>query len=156
MSATDVRPASTEPAGRDQRRTAVIASLLELAVLLEQNPDLPLPWQLDSGTLDIHLMRSDDPRGELARIVRMLPGEVRKEVWGDKTPYFTAHAKVGSIRLDVTTYRDQVCERVVTGTREVTETVPDPHVVVPLVEVTKTVEDVEWVCGPLMAPAVER
>ncbi|HET6291734.1 MAG TPA: hypothetical protein VFG33_00115, partial [Kribbella sp.] len=60
----------------------------------------------------------------------------------------------GVIEVHVGAYRDQVCERVVTGTREVTKTVPDPSVVVPDVEVTETVEDVEWICGPLLAKAV--
>jgi heme-binding NEAT domain protein len=57
--------------------------------------------------------------------------------------------------------REEICERIVTGTREVTVEVPDPEqlAAVPTVSVTKTVEDVEWICRPLLddattAPAV--
>ena len=50
--------------------------------------------------------------------------------------------------LEVWTNRANVCERVVTGTRTITETVRDPALVdaVPLVEVTREEEIVEWVC----------
>lgn len=54
----------------------------------------------------------------------------------------------GPIKVVVYTARENVCRKVVTGTREVTSTVRDPELLeqVPLVEVTETVEDVEWVC----------
>ncbi len=45
--------------------------------------------------------------------------------------------------------RAKVCERVVTGTREVTEEVPDPDA--PKVTVTRVVEDVEWRCSSILA-----
>jgi hypothetical protein len=153
MSVTEDTAVSVDPT-----RTEKVAALFELALLLEQNPDLPVPFELTSGShLNIMLMSSKDPKGDLARCIRILPGPIQKRVWGSESnSYFDAIAKVGSIEIHVGAYRDQVCERVVTGTREVTETVPDPTVRVPLVEVTKTVEDVEWVCGSLMAPpAVE-
>jgi hypothetical protein len=61
---------------------------------------------------------------------------------------------VHGLKVKVTTYRDAVCERVVTGTREVTREVRDPDALaaVPTTTVTETVEDVEWVCAPLTAP----
>ncbi len=45
-----------------------------------------------------------------------------------------------------------MCKKVVT-TETVTRTVPDPAVLatVPMVEVTQDVENVEWVCEPLLA-----
>lgn len=151
---------STE-AGIDPQRTRTVAALFELALLLEQHPEIPIPYQLTKSTsLTIHLLSSQDPRGELARIVRLLPGPVEKSVSGghDGFPsYFDATATIGdAIRVTVTAFRDDVCERVVTGTREVTKTIPDPAVDVPTIEVTETVEDVEWVCGPLMRGQVER
>lgn len=59
----------------------------------------------------------------------------------------------GPIRLRVYGARDGVCERVVVGTHDVTEDVPDPALMelVPLVSVTRCVEDVEWRCPPLLA-----
>lgn len=60
----------------------------------------------------------------------------------------------GGLDLHVYAPREQVCVRRVVGTREVTEEVPDPDAVaaLPTVTVTKTVEDVEWDCSPLLAP----
>ncbi len=61
--------------------------------------------------------------------------------------------RFGALAVVASVPREEVCERVVTGTREVTESVPDPEAMkeVPIVEVTKTVEDVEWRCRPLLA-----
>jgi hypothetical protein len=56
-----------------------------------------------------------------------------------------------AIRLKCYADRELVCTKRVIGTRKVTEKVPDPDA--PLVTVTRTVEDVEWVCGSLLASA---
>ncbi len=53
--------------------------------------------------------------------------------------------------MKVVANREEVCERVVVGARQVTETIPDPSVTVPTVEITKTVEDVEWRCTSILA-----
>lgn len=70
-------------------------------------------------------------------------------------PEGTAYADVGEVVAIAS--RHEVCERVVIGEREVTESVPDPEAMrgVPLVEVTRKVEDVEWVCHPIMGDAGE-
>jgi hypothetical protein len=63
----------------------------------------------------------------------------------------------GPIKLHMYGARDEVCERVVVGTREVTEEVPDPDALaaIPTVTVTRTVEDVEWRCNSILgAPPV--
>jgi hypothetical protein len=61
--------------------------------------------------------------------------------------------------IDIEVYgkRAEVCERVVVGTEEVEEEVPDPEALaaVPRVKVTKTVEQVKWVCSPLLAAGGE-
>lgn len=59
----------------------------------------------------------------------------------------------GAIKLRALIDRVEVCDRVVTGVREVVEEVPDPEALaaVPTVSVTKTVEDVSWVCRPILA-----
>lgn len=158
MSTQDVAVGTERTIASDSRRTKTIAALFELALLLEQNPDLPIPFELTDSHLNIHLMSAANPREQMAAIARMLPGPLEKDVWGHgENHYFDLKAKIGgTIDLHVGAYRDQVCERVVTGTREVTKTVPDPAVVVPQVEVTETVEDVEWVCTPLLAGSAEQ
>jgi hypothetical protein len=44
----------------------------------------------------------------------------------------------------------------VTGTYEVTEEVPDPDADVPMVTVTRTVENVEWDCHPVLAAGIHQ
>lgn len=140
-------------------RTDYINGLRELADLLEQHDDLPLPSTGTSkyNAIDWHLFGGDiaddlEKQKDLARvIVRALPGQAEKWETGE---LFRFHGRVGGLVWQVLVERDAVCERVVT-TREVTEMVPDPSVSVPLIEITKTVEDVEWECGSLLAdPAV--
>lgn len=67
--------------------------------------------------------------------------------------YAGIDVQLGRASLHVYVEREELCERVVTGVREVTEEVPDPEALaaVPKVAVTKTVEDVEWVCRPILA-----
>jgi hypothetical protein len=64
----------------------------------------------------------------------------------------------GAIGLHVYARRDQVCERVVTGTETVTRTVKDPAALaeVPEVEVTEEVEIVKWECKPLLASTSDK
>lgn len=149
---TEVSIVQTDPA--DPARTEKIGALFELALLVEQHPEIPLPFELSHG-LGVNFFSGDHDRdrAELLVAARAVPGEAKKRVWGGDgdTAYFTLDCTVGSIPLTFTAYRNAVCERVVTGTREVTETVPDPEALeaVPTIEVTKTVEDIEWVCAPL-------
>lgn len=59
---------------------------------------------------------------------------------------------IGALRVTVLSWREDVCERVVVATREITELVPDPDATVPpLVERTRTEEVVEWRCAPLLS-----
>lgn len=79
--------------------------------------------------------------------------KVVKDYSGDQ--YAGVDLHFGPVYLSVYAPRGEVCERVVVGTREVTEEVPDPDALaaVPRVTVTKTVEDVQWVCKPLLGDA---
>lgn len=60
--------------------------------------------------------------------------------------YATAVRRFGSIKVQVTIARNEVCERVVTGTRQVQ--VPDPEVVAAAPLVTVDEDIVEWRCPP--------
>lgn len=67
--------------------------------------------------------------------------------------YGGAELHFGPVSLYVYSTRDQVCERVVTGTREVVEEVQDPEALaaVPTITQTRTEDIVEWVCRPILA-----
>lgn len=138
-------------------RADYIAGLRALADLLEQHDELPLPTHGSESPLAwwIWPHAVEDPKATLATLVRLIPGAKSKSVGEGSAgnSWFTVTAQLHGLTIDINTYRNQVCNRVVIGTREVTEEVPDPDAVaaVPTVTVTKTVEDVEWVCEPLLA-----
>lgn len=129
-------------------RAEYIAGLRAIADALEADENLPLPFEgnTSSGTVFC------ETREEIAAWSRVMTGEKRKHIDEDSRLYgFKLNGQVHGYTLDLRIDRNEVCRRVVTGTREVTETVPDPDVEVPTVEVTRTVENVEWVCEPLLA-----
>ncbi len=133
------------------RRTAYIAGLRQLAELLETHPDIPTPYTGGAGTpLSIFC----DDKEQIAALARAFPGRMDKRVDESSPTYgFELHGSLAGLKIVAYVHRYEVCTRVVTGTREVTTSVPDPSVVVPMVEVTETVEDVEWKCEPLLAGA---
>lgn len=135
----------------DETRAAAISGLRKLADLLEAHSELPLPYHgFDSYVpLTIYMLGSDRPA--FVDAVRALPGKANKRVDNDT---YRVSVKLDGLEVEVAAYRDDVCERVVTGTREVKKMIPDPNVVVPVVEVTEVVEDVEWVCSPLLREPV--
>jgi len=138
-------------------RADYIAGLRALADLLEQHDELPLPSHGASQPLDWWIWEHEveDAKAVMATIVRLLPG-AKSKVVGESgaSSWFTVEAKLHGLRINVNARRNTVCRRVVKGVREVTKEVADPEALaaVPTVTVTETVEDVEWVCEPLLAP----
>ena len=135
------------------KRAEYTKGLRALADLLDANPDLELPYTGSGSEILIIPDRDGDQKAQIAAWARALPGEKSKGVRGDA---FDLYGSLHGLKLLVIVQRDQVCRRVVTGTREVTEQVPDPDALaaVPTVTVTKTVEDVEWVCEPILSEQV--
>ncbi len=93
-----------------------------------------------------HYEGEADQKRAMQDITRILGGKWAKDGDGDM---FELERHLGGILLLVTASRTAVCERVVTGTRQVT---------VPAVEASpervETVEAVEWVCGSVLAEVV--
>lgn len=137
----------------DPKRAAYTQGLREIADWLDAHPEVPMPHLSSTQTgkwedvLSIFLV-SGDQRAALATIARAM-GEFEKVADGED---FRVVRRFGSIAVVAQADRDEVCERVVTATREETVEVPDPEALaaVPKVSVTRTVEDVEWVCSPLL------
>jgi len=127
------------------------AGLRAMADMLDAHPELAEAMRY-STYLNVGLAFAEDKRAALAAWIRAAKAHgatVKKS--GDK--YVTVELRWGRIGFDVFASREQVCERVVTGTETVTTSVPDPDALaaVPTVEVTETVETVEWRCTPLLA-----
>jgi|GEM_PF-2367033 len=138
-------------------RTSYTQGLRALADLIDNHPDLPLPYTGSGAAAPITfyvLNKTEDPKGTLAKIARLLPGSVGKNV-SMTGEYFSITGTLAGLHIDATAYRKAVCERVVTGTHEVTVPAIPAMPAMPARpatgEITTTVEDVEWICGPLLA-----
>lgn len=143
----------------ETERAAYTRGLREIADWLDANPEIQLPYLdstisgKDQPTLNILLgwWSGKDQREQMATIGRAM-GKFDKYARPDGDRFAISRV-FGSIALTVTADRDEVCERIVVGTREVTEEVPDPEAVaaLPKVSVTKVVEDVRWECRSILA-----
>jgi hypothetical protein len=135
----------------DNKRGEYTKGLRALADLLDNNPELILPYDGSNDRYGLlSVIPGDDSAEQLAAWAKALPGLKKKQVSGE---YLYLTGALHGLHLQVIGQRDQVCRRVVTGTREVTRTVPDPNA--PTVTVTETVEDIEWVCEPILDGARE-
>lgn len=133
------------------RAAEMAAGLRALADMIQAHPEVvddlryPLNW----------MMTSVDGRTEVSRLARAgaKSGAAVKKHGTDR--FAGVDIAFGPVNLRVYADREEVCERVVTGTREVTKEVPDPEALaaVPTVTVTEVVEDVEWRCASFLAPA---
>ncbi len=143
----------TIPVPLDERQR-YLALLADLRTLLDEHPEVPYPWvNASAGVSLMFCVFSDDALGVIAMLRRLIGGK-----W-DKSPdengkYFNVTGRWHGFEVVISARREVVCRKVVTGTREVTTKVKDPEALakVPMVEITETVTDYEWVCSPLLAP----
>lgn len=156
-------PTAVDDAERDQALADKIADgLTALADFVRANPHLAVHMKYTGLThhVGISVSIADDPRDAVAAFARALNRAgypVTKKPFGTGDSLFGISADIGEtgFGLDVWADRNEVCERVVTGTETVVKEVPDPELLaaVPTVKVVETVETVEWHCGSLLAPA---
>lgn len=135
---------------------ALAAGLRSLADMIQANPEIADEFAWALNNIAIPIGRRPDEKAVLAAVVRAASragATITKGAYGTKDQLFGAKVKLGAVSFDVWGDRDQVCERVVTGTREVTKEVLDPGALaaVPKVTVTEVVEEVEWRCTSLLA-----
>lgn len=128
-------------------RGEYIAGLRALADLMDVNPALvgDVDGQREIRPFQVFV----DTKAEAAAWARALADVTKTPARGSDNMLIEGMA--GPLFVRVWVARDEVCTRVVTGTREVVKTVPAPDA--PTVEITETVEDVTWVCEPLLAEA---
>ena len=134
-------------------RAEYIAGLRALAAILEDHPELPLPYHgTGSELLWIEHGDREAARSKAQAFARLIPGQVTKTV-RDKDGAFDLIGRVHGVGVQMILNRDAVCTRRVVAVREVTKQVPDPDALaaVPTVTVVEAVEDVEWDCGPILA-----
>lgn len=63
--------------------------------------------------------------------------------------YMRVHGYLGQLPITISSDRNLVCTKVVTGTETVTREIPDPDA--PKITVTEEQEIVEWECPPLLS-----
>lgn len=137
-------------------RSAYTAGLRALADILEANPNVRLPYEgtmsaLSWGVYGTHVPEGAEIPVALADLARVLIPGIRTKTIDDT--YYRLEGNLHGLKVEVWGFRDAVCTRRVTGTREVVEEVPDPDALaaVPTVTVTRTEDVVEWTCEPLLA-----
>jgi hypothetical protein len=133
-----------------------VAGLRALADLIEANPELAEHTRYAFGNLNAFAPHDDAVAvlAAAARAGKAAGHRVTKSYdayscvaihLADEAEPFTG----GAVVLEFNAPRELVCERIVTGTREVTETVPDPDA--PKITRTRVEDVVEWRCAPLLA-----
>lgn len=135
-----------------ERAAAQAAGLRQLADMIEAHPEIDAYYLRSKAVHNALTVWLPDDAEDLAAIARAAlahGAKVDKDI-GDQL--YTVVVSFGPIRARAMAMRDQVCERVVVGTEEVTETVKDPDALakVPEIEVTEEREIIEWRCTPLL------
>lgn len=145
------RESTTEPTMAQQQADGLRA----LAAFIEANPQFAdmFDTTFSYSGINAHISRFEDKAavmGEVARVAVRAGATVDKKI---NDQWHNLVVRFGAVKFEVLAYREEVCERVVVGTETVTKRVPDPARLaeVPEVEVTETVERVEWRCTPLLA-----
>lgn len=128
-----------DPRADDSRREW-IDQLRAVADFLETHPD----WQIPGLGVRVAAVHYEPLHGDakqfVARHTRML-GTAEK---GTRDDYFDVRRAFGPHEVVVVAKRDDICERVVLGTKTVEVKVPPPGV--EMLTETREVEVVEWVC----------
>lgn len=122
----------------------LIARLRELADFLEAHPELPECYSTPIFDLSVY---GEDAKEQLAHFAKVA-GRVEKSA---TYRTFYLRKSFGPIRLDMNAMREQVCERVLVGTKvEPEHFIPaQPETFVPAQEVPIY----EWRCGSILAVA---
>lgn len=132
-------------------RAAVAAGYRRLADLIESE-QAPIPINPQVSLFLSHGAVPIDEQPVAAReLMRALGGGKYAKDTSSSGGDLILRGMCGGLPVDIWVTRDAVCERVVTGTREVVETVPVGEDTRPVETITRTEDVVEWVCSPLLA-----
>lgn len=129
----------------DQERRAYTDGLRGLADWLDANSDIPLPWTGADHLYAPFQLGVWVTKEELATIIKALPGKVDKD-YGDQV--VRVNASFGGLKVQAYSGRNEVCERVVVGTEQVT--IPATEAVEAQAEHVEEREVVEWRCHPIL------
>ncbi len=121
-------------------RDKLVAGLRELADFLDSPRGLALPRLAVAATAwpqDWHPGSFKDTPGRAKAVMQRAARALGKAEKRHEGSYFALVRKFGPVKLELTTSREQVCEKVIIGTREV------PEVTYP----ARTEDVCEWLCS---------
>lgn len=144
------------------KRDAFIDGLRQVADFLDAHPDVKLPYigghyDIPAPTMPIYVntWNGGEPASQvMAKIARAM-GTAEKH-YEDRHELFMLVRKFGGISLVAQVDRDELCTKVVVGTREVEVEEPEQAAVqaaiaaLPKVKRVEVVEEVRWECHPLL------
>lgn len=151
----EARMVEPDPEPTNAQKTA--DGLRQVAAMIEQHPDLmEIPSFRFMFGRTLLSVQTKEEVAALIRAGKASGAKVKKHQdsrFAGVDLVFAETTMFEGVSLHVYVDREEICEKVVTGTHEVTEEVPDPEALaaVPTVMVIKTVEDVEWRCLPILA-----
>lgn len=143
-----------------------INALTKLSAVMEANPWIPWPvFNTGSSasygtTIKIHMWTplpeawDEDEKEAMKKSLRLIRKAFGGGTWKKNDPnqdsyediYYRQFREWNGVTLEILTYRSRVCT-LVTHEEDVTELVPDPDVVVPMVPVMTTKVTREWKCS---------
>ena len=149
---TGIVPTASHPApGNVAEAKQIARGLRKLARFIELNPELVPLFRYPFAGTNVPARNRETVVGAARAGARMGGVKVDKhqdDHWAGVDLVFS-----DVVSMHVYIEREAICERIVVGNHEVTEELPDAEALaaVPKVTVTRTVEDVEWRCVPLLA-----
>lgn len=130
-------------------RNEILDDVLTVVTWFRERPDIPLPGGFRH--LQIFAWDTKDEAEKLARAF----GTCKKD---SDEMFFRLSRRFGAVKVEGVFSREQVCQRVVVGTKEVEEEQADPDALaaLPKIKVKKQVEIVEWKCPELLGEARDK
>lgn len=121
-----------------------IQGLLDVAEFLVTNPELPEPSSMDNSFITFNYWGKDP--AEIQRLARLIPGTMtkndpKKDSYNGAYYILTSGTKVGGRTVQISAYRDSVCERTETSSTEVQHEARAAY--------TETVKTYSYECIPL-------
>lgn len=129
-------------------RAAYTDGLRKIADLIDEHPELPLPFYgADGNSLSWFVYDT----AHLALLLDAMEGQRHK----DYGTYFAdVKGHVAGVLVEAHIPREQVCERRVVGTETVE--LPDPEALAAVPKIAVERDVVEWTCHPILAGVAER
>ncbi len=101
-------------------RADYIQGLRALADVLEQNDDLPLPYQGNKTAMAFHYLSSPDPIAEMIAAMQAIPcgftSEITPHFDDDRIAYLDLNGELHGVKIKVTAFRKDTCTQDEDGT----------------------------------------